>query len=688
MTTDISHIFAGGFVPASMMEEVRHDPEAAFLKELSDHGLDVDHLAYETITRAKTSGDKGSEKSGWYIYYPGNIPAGAYGDWRNGGETITWCSRKQSDMTAVEFLENKARMERAKKERAKQLAEEQKAAATTARDIIHDSQPATNDHPYLKAKGVKAHGIFLHGDRLIIPAINEDGETTTIQAIDPRGNKLFLKGGKKSSSFFWLEGSRDTVYICEGYSTGATIHEVTGCAVVVAFDAGNLPKVAPIIRSKFLNSRIVLAADNDQFKGNKNAGVTCAKEAAGIIGADVMVPQFSDLSIKPTDFNDLMALEGAARVKDQLTGGSVATPRTQFEFSRVDSLEIKEIDWVVEGYLESDSLDLIFGEPGCGKSFISIDIACCIATGTPWHGHKVKQGMVIYIAGEGHNGLAKRFNAWSRVHGVSLAGAPLYKSHRAAQLYDQANAIHVAEAVRAIAEAEGVDPTLIIIDTVARNMGGDENSTQDMNQFIEHLDVLLRHPYKAAVMCVHHSGKASPGQARGSTALRGALDAEYQVEMDPGSKMIIFTNRKMKDGEVPLEKKFSITQVGLGVLDSEGEEIKGAALETVDINGLIETVKEKRAHLGTNEVKAVKALDSILYMREKEGNDSEVSIDEWRTESKVPANRFAEVQVSLVKKKLVIVTGSCVRSAQKQGIRNYPITTESEEIGNASDLPK
>src|SRR5690606_10975405 len=132
-------------------------------------------------------------------------------------------------------------------------------------------------------------------------------------------------------------------------------------------------------------------------------------------------------------------------------------------------------------------------------------------------------------AGEGHNGLARRFKAWERVHGVSLQGAPIYKSHRAAQLYDQKSALDVAEAVKAVADKEGQTPRLIIIDTVARNMGGDGNSTQDMNLFIEHLDALLRHPYKAAVLCVHHSGKASPGQARGSTALRGALDAEYQV---------------------------------------------------------------------------------------------------------------------------------------------------------------
>jgi len=116
----------------------------------------------------------------------------------------------------------------------------------------------------------------------------------------------------------------------------------------------------------------------------------------------------------------------AGPVKDKLA----------FEFSRVDSLKLTEIKWIVDDYIESDSLAQVFGDPGGGKSFVAIDIACCVATGSAWHGHQVKQGAVFYIAGEGHNGLARRFKAWELGNGISLSGAPIFKSHRAAQLYD------------------------------------------------------------------------------------------------------------------------------------------------------------------------------------------------------------------------------------------------------------
>jgi hypothetical protein len=344
-------------------------------------------------------------------------------------------------------------------------------------------------------------------------------------------------------------------------------------------------------------------------------------------------------------------------VAQQLAGGAgVSKPRSSFELIKVGGLEINDITWAIEGHIEVDSLNLLFGAPGCGKSFISIDMACCVATGTPWHGHKVKQGLVVYVAGEGHNGLARRFKAWEKKHGTSLKDAPLFKSVRAAQFYNLTSALEVAESVREIVAAEGVGPALIIIDTVARNMGGDENSTQDMNAFIENLDALLRHPYKAAILAVHHSGKASPGQARGSTALRGALDAEYQIEMDPTSKMITMSNCKMKDGEVPPDKTFSISQLGLGVFSQEtGAEIIGAALETVDISGLVNQVRERATNLTKNQNLAMNALQCLVVM----DSMKDITVDDWRDschERGLARNRFHEVKDALVAKLVVNIS--------------------------------
>lgn len=94
----------------------------------------------------------------------------------------------------------------------------------------------------------------------------------------------------------------------------------------------------------------------------------------------------------------------------------------------VDDLlaNLRSVEFIVDGYFESDALSMIFGPPGSGKSFVALDVACCVATGTPWHGMKVKQGAVIAIVGEGLNGIGRRIKAWSIQNKVSeklLGGA-------------------------------------------------------------------------------------------------------------------------------------------------------------------------------------------------------------------------------------------------------------------------
>lgn len=232
-----------------------------------------------------------------------------------------------------------------------------------------------------------------------------------------------------------------------------------------------------------------------------------------------------------------------------------------FRFVAAAGLQYRAPEFLIDGLIETDSLGLLFGEPGCGKSFLAVDIALCVATGAAFHGRGVKGGPVFLIAGEGHNGLARRFAAWAIARGVSLNDALLFKSNRAAQFLDAANARIVAEAVEALAGLHG-KPALIIIDTLARNFGaGDENSTSDMGSFITAVDDLKARFPGCAVLIVHHSGHADKSRARGAMALKGALDCEYRVEKDADAIRLI--NTKMKDAEPPRDLHFALKSVDL-----------------------------------------------------------------------------------------------------------------------------
>lgn len=640
---NISRIFNGAFIPTN---DTHVNPEQGFLDALTEFGLRVDHLEYATIVRVATDEDTRGKKSGWYIYHPDGIAGGIYGDWRR-GETREWWSRNSSEVSPVERMQ--MQMKRDASMRARDA--EYERAANNAAEILASTPPASDDHPYLVTKNVKAHGdIRVSDGKLLIPARNAAGDLTTIQTIDAAGGKLFYKGARVRGSWFTIpsSGGNGNVYVTEGYATGATVHEATGCEVIVAFDAGNMIAIARDIRARYPGP-LIFAADNDRFN-KENRGVKSASTAAQSVGATYIYPQFVNES-SGTDFNDLAIAEGIEVVRAQIA--PVASP---FPFSRVDTLEIREIDWLIEGYLERESMNLFFGEPGCGKSFIAISMACCIATGTPWFGRKVNKGPVIYIAGEGHNGLARRFKAWDKANNVSLVNAPLFKSHRAAQLTEAEWALKVYESIEALRL-----PSIaaVFVDTLARNFGGDENSTQDMNRYIEHLDVLMK-KYRCAVNSIHHSGKASPGQARGSTALRGAVDSEYSVEIDPTSHIIVMTNKKMKDGDTPAEIRFGIKKVGLGIMGNDGEEIMGATLESVDLSEFLANIESKQEYMGKNQRKCLTALEGLVYAR----RGQVITGDDWRdacADAGVDRNRFKESRDALVDRKIVSIIGNEVK---------------------------
>lgn len=136
-------------------------------------------------------------------------------------------------------------------------------ARQEAQRILAEAKPATADHPYLLAKGVQPHGILIDGEgRLVIGLRDIDGIIHTVQRIDARGNKRFLTGGIKADHFAVIgEWTADTPHllVCEGWATGASIHEATGDPVVVAFDAGNLIRVTGILRRRHSNIVLISA---------------------------------------------------------------------------------------------------------------------------------------------------------------------------------------------------------------------------------------------------------------------------------------------------------------------------------------------------------------------------------------------------------------------------------------------
>ncbi|MDD4273397.1 MAG: AAA family ATPase [Desulfobacter postgatei] len=253
----------------------------------------------------------------------------------------------------------------------------------------------------------------------------------------------------------------------------------------------------------------------------------------------------------------------------------------KFILQKLGDIKTSLPDWLIKGLIEKDTVSVIFGDPESGKSFIAIDMACHIATNKPYHGRTVKSGSVIYIAGEGQNGLKRRFDAWAIRHKKSLDNAPIYLSLQPAAMADTERVLIVKQAIDEVSINEGAPPSLIVIDTLTRNFGpGDQNNSRDMVAFISGVDV-IRAEYRAALVIVHHSGHGDKSRGKGAIDLKGAIDTEYRAEKDELGTIRV-TCTKMKDHQKTNPFALKFRTVELGTFDDEGEPVTSSILDPVD----------------------------------------------------------------------------------------------------------
>ncbi|NLP62093.1 AAA family ATPase [Paraburkholderia sacchari] len=213
--------------------------------------------------------------------------------------------------------------------------------------------------------------------------------------------------------------------------------------------------------------------------------------------------------------------------------------------------------WLIDGLIEQSSMTMLFGPSASGKSFVALDWAAHIAAGIDWCDHEVEQGAVFYICAEGVSGFRRRLKAWSEINNVSLKGVPLYIRDVPTHLMDSENVGELAEQIGTISRQMSITPKFIVIDTLARNFGGgDENSGRDVGQLVNYLDEYLKINFGVAIMIVHHSGHSASDRARGSSALKAAMDQEYSVEKKGDRRILKCT--KMKDGKDDFEFHFDI----------------------------------------------------------------------------------------------------------------------------------
>jgi hypothetical protein len=266
----------------------------------------------------------------------------------------------------------------------------------------------------------------------------------------------------------------------------------------------------------------------------------------------------------------------AQRIVAEMQGGHRNGPRDgSIRLLDFDGLRrLSDFRYRIDGVLPAEGVSAIYGAAGGFKSFVAIDMAHCVATGTSWQGRTVQPGLVVYIAAEGRAGLKRRVVAWWEHHGRPDMSRIRWLPD-AVNLRDKGTVKRARDVFAELPE----QPCLVVVDTMARSMvGGDENAAQDVGEFIAGTDALA---HGGAALVIHHTGKDGEKE-RGSTALRGAVEMLAKLAKTGGLRTTLECD-KARDFEpwAPITLELEPHGESLAVARSDGDPVKAEVLEVV-----------------------------------------------------------------------------------------------------------
>ncbi|MBT4876326.1 MAG: AAA family ATPase [Desulfobacula sp.] len=540
--------------PKEDSNQAPQDPIQAFAEKLAEHGLDPGGIIADGELHRL-----GKKKACWYVFFQGDICGAAFGDWQKGIKG-TWCSVSEGTLTYKQREKYRKDMEAAKAIRKAQEKKNHAQAKIIAKKEWGAAMPVIGmAHSYLEKKGVNSHHLRVDKkDRLLIPSIDGNKEIHSLQYIKPNGDKKYQPLGARKGFFFEFEGAQgnNKLYICEGYSTGASIHEATGATVICAFDSGNLPRVAKVIREIFPSHYITIAADDDRHVPG-NPGVTKAKEAALDIGVPFVWPVFQNVDPgdkPPTDFNDLFAMEGPTAVVAQLVKTGVEAERQIIPPFMENSTALTS--WLIKkpaprkyiltlngvGFMPKGVVGVLAATGGTGKTFFLMSLAQAFATGGSFGPIKAPKPLkTLCIFGEDdQDELGRRF--WDICKGKpskNLYAASVYGEVGPLMKMDGKNPVR-ADGFYWLDETikghPGVD--VVILDPKSRFYGLEENNNDHGTQWVGCLET-LRKRYNTNILFAAHTaedkaGKLSQAMNRGASSVVDGC--RWQAGMIPMDK--------------------------------------------------------------------------------------------------------------------------------------------------------
>lgn len=279
-------------------------------------------------------------------------------------------------------------------------------------------------------------------------------------------------------------------------------------------------------------------------------------------------------------------------------------------------VNLPEPEWLVDGLIQKRTAALIFGKSNAFKSFCTIDIGLCIATGRQWHGNQVCSGNVLFVATEGANGVGRlRIPAWFNHYVVPL------RQRKRVFLYPKEISIDVVEQVSLLIDAMyAAGPfTLLVLDIFGGCMSGSEIEDKTARAWVRGVQKIIRET-GASVLTVAHTGWQDDTRARMHTHFWGSFDTRLRVEGDRDALTCSLTTERHKDADSTGSWGFKMTPAGQSLVPVLDETVKPS----------------KTRNLSSKQHIALQALDDAIASHgiAKQGSDwptcKVVLLDQWR----------------------------------------------------------
>jgi len=195
------------------------------------------------------------------------------------------------------------------------------------------------------------------------------------------------------------------------------------------------------------------------------------------------------------------------------------------------ALDHQAEDWLIEPVIPRGRSVAIYAPGGTGKSLFSLYLAACAATGRRVLGRDVGPFSVLYLDYEMTKAdLFERLDAM----GFGPEDTPALKANLHYALLPAIDPLDTRAGARVVVDlARTVGAQLVMIDTFARAISGEENDADTIRDFYRHTGVALKAAERACVR-LDHSGKDREKGARGSSAKKDDVDVEWLLTAQEG----------------------------------------------------------------------------------------------------------------------------------------------------------